>query len=1155
MNFRNFVLRLAHRHGTEYTVAVIESPFGRASGDFQIPEAFGDAVTSPGRNHRGATRDLSPYEDFAEPTPAQEPALTDEAAGKALFEAVFQGKVGELFLKSHDPNIALRLRLLLGDGPDLDATLRLHALPWEWLTTSAPLALDAHFSVVRELEGDALLIPSHSQTRSHHKLRILLVGSNPNDTQRLDLATEQKLLERMESQAAIDFVPLTDISRRGLYQKLEEGFHGVHFMGHGDWLDGIPVLFFRDEHGDADPVSGTQLVEDLRGLPRACWPKLFVLNACHGGASALGPRGLTGIAAALNRAGMPAVVAMRREIGDDAAILFSEVFYRALTQGGTLDEAMVKARLAIKREARREQDWATPCLYSKLEDGFLHAPKPAQVQSKTVTGEGSRRSSPLPQALKWTVLPLLLLLTMTLWKFFTAADGPVRLAIDPMTPSALAQVPTGLDPVSLKVAWSRIEGLAIVDDRPDFRMQLQVDRQQTPNLFTAMIFNRDHEAVGEVPLHLPQETHTAETHELVSTLTARMLPLIGLGNSGGQQADLPRVPVQALLENNRAVALAAAGDLKEAEAVFRTAARNDPGYAAPQAGLTAILIGQARYRDALAFAKTAASLAPQVALFHYHLGLCLTELGDQNEANAAFDQALALDPFLVDALHERAKSFLADGDLRRSQRLLDRARQVDPTRAVLYKTYGRWHLANQQPNDALLALDQAIGLTSDPNDPILAESLYLKTEAQLALGQIQPASQTMASFENLPNAKLLPWFSKIQALAAKHALQTTPRTRAKNPAQNTTSHTAMFTSLEGEIWVAPGSANPWQPTKLSSVSGQSVIRLAKDARATMVCGSGNTFELRGPGDWRLDEVCSHHTQEDEPALPILMTARQTSALGSLLIVASRSGQDGLHAILGPIGATLDPSPDLTWTEVPGAIAYEITIETAYSAVPHMVQADRCQRQSIQLGPERQWHLTWPWPGEPLPPGSSFTVRIWPEFSADDPQFVDEFRGKIKVLEDEMRDRVAALEIQIDALPIGEAERLEIRAQIYGAHGLWGMANQLRLAALAKHAGTDNLLSVAETWLRADLDSLAANAFQLALDEGRQLLQKARAERGLGLLALRDRKYEIAIAHLGLARANFLRESRADLVAQINIAIDEAWKAYEATGKSRRLERE
>ena len=77
-------------------------------------------------------------------------------------------------------------------------------------------------------------------------------------------------------------------------------------------------------------MTGAELAEELRGLTSAQWPSLFVLNACHGGAVALGARGLTGIAAELHRAGLPAVVAMRREIGDDAAVTFSRTFYKAV---------------------------------------------------------------------------------------------------------------------------------------------------------------------------------------------------------------------------------------------------------------------------------------------------------------------------------------------------------------------------------------------------------------------------------------------------------------------------------------------------------------------------------------------------------------------------------------------------------------------------------------------------------------------------------------------------------------------------------------------------------------------------------------------------------------------------------------------------------
>ncbi|MGH7490686.1 MAG: CHAT domain-containing protein [bacterium] len=96
--------------------------------------------------------------------------------------------------------------------------------------------------------------------------------------------------------------------------------------------------------------------------------RLVFLNAClTARASSAGP--YAGLATALLRAGIPAVVAMQFPISDAAAIAFSRAFYRRLAASDTVDAAVTEGRLAIHRLGRGE--WATPVLFERLTTGRL----------------------------------------------------------------------------------------------------------------------------------------------------------------------------------------------------------------------------------------------------------------------------------------------------------------------------------------------------------------------------------------------------------------------------------------------------------------------------------------------------------------------------------------------------------------------------------------------------------------------------------------------------------------------------------------------------------------------------------------------------------------------------------------------------------------
>ena len=143
-------------------------------------------------------------------------------------------------------------------------------------------------------------------------------------------------------------------------------YHVLHFVGHGRWDEDAQdgALALEGPNGRTRLVTGLDLglmIRTHRSL------RLVVLNACEGARSARDdPFG--GVAQALVRQGIPAVIAMQFEISDPAAVVFSQSFYQAIGDGLPVDVAMAEARIAMFA-AGNEVEWATPVLYMRSPNG------------------------------------------------------------------------------------------------------------------------------------------------------------------------------------------------------------------------------------------------------------------------------------------------------------------------------------------------------------------------------------------------------------------------------------------------------------------------------------------------------------------------------------------------------------------------------------------------------------------------------------------------------------------------------------------------------------------------------------------------------------------------------------------------------------------
>jgi hypothetical protein len=292
-----------------------------------------------------------------------------------------------------------RCRAMLDPGQGLRIRLRLDSyalsdLPWEYLYVPGPdippdqqgpegfLVLDRRVSLVRyELIGQAA---EGLDPVGGGPLRLIALLASPEDPAypRLDLEAErQNIMKAMAKVSGIEVQFFPGGRVVDLEEALETGAHILHFAGHGEFKTEMGTEFSTEEgkaaivlvgpHGGAQLFPVEKLAQNLVGRDI----RLAVFGACN---TARRDRynAWTGVAPALTRAGIPAVVAMQYTVRDLNAVAFSRRFYGALASGETIDAAVTDGRLAIFNRSdlsgeRYERDWGVPVLYLRTPGGML----------------------------------------------------------------------------------------------------------------------------------------------------------------------------------------------------------------------------------------------------------------------------------------------------------------------------------------------------------------------------------------------------------------------------------------------------------------------------------------------------------------------------------------------------------------------------------------------------------------------------------------------------------------------------------------------------------------------------------------------------------------------------------------------------------------
>jgi hypothetical protein len=360
-----------------FMVSVFDSPVGQGQQDERI------AVPD------GLTAELARLESRALDSDAD----WQMEMGQRLADLLFPSYARELLRAS-----LARLR----DGEGLRVRLRLADeladFPWEYVyipdargerTSSGFLALNPCVSIVRH---EAVALPADWFNGPGNR-RVVIAMASPEPYEvypRLSgLPTEQAAIkavfDRISGIRAVYLPeygsPNTDIIPGATWRDLmavltQERTDVFHFAGHGQFVTEGPAfgdvaregwIILADERNQAFPLPGERLAELLRGTG----VRLVMLGACQTGRRD-NHNVWSSVAAALLKAGIPAVVAMQFTIGDQLAVAFSEAFYRALVAGLSVDEAVSLGRQAIRMKSLEGQrdaiDWGVPVLYLRAHD-------------------------------------------------------------------------------------------------------------------------------------------------------------------------------------------------------------------------------------------------------------------------------------------------------------------------------------------------------------------------------------------------------------------------------------------------------------------------------------------------------------------------------------------------------------------------------------------------------------------------------------------------------------------------------------------------------------------------------------------------------------------------------------------------------------------
>ncbi|MEY3239564.1 MAG: hypothetical protein RIR11_1002, partial [Bacteroidota bacterium] len=332
---------------------------------------------------------------FPEMNPSSVIALENQLS-QQIFQTFFAGKIGQActdFIQLLEEQRIEELLLVLSADDETIVNLPFEMVlpllfPPKLGEAKKSLAIN-NFGLVRTKIASLEAFNMQGDHATAAPLKMLFITALPEnlDERGKMLQIEEEQTRLIQSIGALEATGdkqpkiVIEFLENASLAELDKALHArqhdiVHISGHGAYHAAAQkgVLYFENEDGDEEQVSGAALGETLRG--HNC-VKLLILSACET-AIAGSEGGVTEQAAAY---GVPSIVAMRFAVTDEGAKVFTTEFYTQLAKGLSLTRALAYAREALSKhiEQKREQtpqilhiaEWFTPVVYQNQLVGAL----------------------------------------------------------------------------------------------------------------------------------------------------------------------------------------------------------------------------------------------------------------------------------------------------------------------------------------------------------------------------------------------------------------------------------------------------------------------------------------------------------------------------------------------------------------------------------------------------------------------------------------------------------------------------------------------------------------------------------------------------------------------------------------------------------------
>jgi len=221
-----------------------------------------------------------------------------------------------------------------------------------------------------------------------------------------------------------------------------------------------------------------------------------------------------------------------------------------------------------------------------------------------------------------------------------------------------------------------------------------------------------------------------------------------------------------------------AGDLHQAEQLYRIILQADPGHADTHHSLGVLAYGLGHYGQAVVSIRQAISLNPAVAVYHYNLGSAQARLGQVQEAVASYQKALSLQPCFAEASNNLGTTLLDQGQLEEAVQHFRQALRMRPGYFEAHLNLGGALLIQSKPAEAEAQCRQALRIAPDSAEAHnnLGRALQEQGKLEAAVDcfhqalQLKPNSAEM--HRNLGNAvrelgkleEALTWFQRALRL-------------------------------------------------------------------------------------------------------------------------------------------------------------------------------------------------------------------------------------------------------------------------------------------------------------------------------------------------------------------------------------------------------